>query len=167
MIVSEKAVRLSAIVAVIGMLVIGLGSANAATDAVFVSNCGVCHQPNAHGVPGVYPPLADQVGKYVHLKEGRAYLIKVLSFGMTGKFESHGSTYDGYMPSWPQLSDKQIAEALNEVLTNFNAKLLPKNFTPITADQVAKYRAKRLSPGQVFKTRQELMEALGKAGAAK
>jgi mono/diheme cytochrome c family protein len=165
--VSHKLVRLFVIVAVVGALMIGMGSADAATGAVFVSNCAVCHQPNAHGVPGVYPPLADQVGKYVHLKEGRAYLIKVLSFGMTGKFESNGSTYDGYMPSWPQLSDMQIAEALNEVLTMFNERLLPKDFAPLTAVEVAKYRAKPLSTSQVFKARQELMKALDKTGAAK
>ncbi len=53
----------------------------------------------------MYPPLADSVGEFAHSKDGRAYLVHVLSFGLIGPITVRGMTYNGVMQSWAQLSD--------------------------------------------------------------
>jgi mono/diheme cytochrome c family protein len=164
---TEKAVRLSIVLVVTATAVTGAGGAKAASSAVFVTNCAVCHQSDGRGVPGLYPPLANSVGNYLRVNKGRAYLIQVVSFGMSGSLVSHGQSYSGYMPSWPQLNDQEIADALNEVLTRFNGGLLPKDFSRFTANEVKGVRAKQLSSTDVLKERQELMKELDQAGAAK
>jgi mono/diheme cytochrome c family protein len=79
-------VRIQLIAAALAIsLAAGVGSARADGRGVFISNCAVCHQPDGKGAPSVYPPLADSVGRYVALKEGRVYLIDVVAFGMGGK----------------------------------------------------------------------------------
>lgn len=148
------------------MLAGGAGAAWADGSGVYLSNCAVCHQPDGKGVEGVYPPLAGSVGRYVALKDGRAYLINVLSFGMSGAIEAGGESIEGDMPPWPQLSDQQVADVLNYVLHGLNAKLLPRGFTPITAAQVKAERAKQLSAGAVHGEREALMKALGQGKAA-
>ena len=49
---------------------------------------------------------------------------------------------------------------LNYVLTTFNAKLLPKDFSPLTGDEVKKYRTTKHWLGDVHKEREALMKAL-------
>jgi mono/diheme cytochrome c family protein len=141
-------------------------AAHASGKEIFDSHCAVCHQINGDGVAGAYPPLADSVGAYLRVAAGRAYLVHVVSFGMTGAIPAHGQSYDGVMQSWAQFSDAQIAEVLNYVLTGFNRKLLPADFKPFTAAEVAKLRASRESFDQVRQERTRLLKSLGGAGAA-
>jgi mono/diheme cytochrome c family protein len=148
------------LLALLTVLLATCAVASADGGDIFNSHCLVCHQADGKGVPGMYPPLADSVGSYVTVPEGRAYLVHVVSFGMTGAISAHGQTYDGVMQSWPALTDEEVAEVLNYVLANFNATLLPKNFAPLTADEVKKYRTANLALGGVHKERDALMKAL-------
>jgi mono/diheme cytochrome c family protein len=140
-------------------------AAHASGKQIFDSNCAVCHQLNGEGVPGAYPPLADSVGAYVRVAAGRAYLVHVVSFGMTGAIPAHGQNYDGLMQPWTQFSDTQIAEILNYVLTAFNLKLLPSGFKPLTADEVARLRTRHESFDQVHQERARLLKSLRGADA--
>jgi mono/diheme cytochrome c family protein len=142
-------------------LTVGIARAGAAAD-IFQTNCLICHQADATGLPGMYPPLADSIGSYVAIPAGRAYLVHVVSFGMTGAISAHDEKYDGVMQPWPQLSDEDLAEVLNYALTTFNAKMLPKNFKPLTGDETAKYRATPMSMSEVHSERAALMKALVK-----
>jgi mono/diheme cytochrome c family protein len=141
-------------------LAAGARTARADGHGVFISNCAVCHQPDGKGAPSVYPPLADSVGRYVALKDGRAYLIDVVSFGMGGKIQSHGDTFEGDMPPWPQLSNEDVAQVLTYVLTGLNAKLLPADFKPISADEVKAQRARQLNAEAIHAERESLMKEL-------
>jgi mono/diheme cytochrome c family protein len=136
----------------------GIAHANGAD--IFNSKCVVCHQMNAKGVPGMYPPLANSIGSYVTIPGGRVYLIHVVSFGMTGAISVHGQTYLGMMQSWPKLPDGDVAQVLNYVLTNFNAKLLPHDFAPLTSAEVQRYRSETTGLGDVRKEREALLKAL-------
>jgi mono/diheme cytochrome c family protein len=157
--------RLTWLIAAVCAVALAAGASTARADgkAIFVSNCAVCHQPDGKGAPGVYPPLADSIGRYVALKDGRTYLIDVVSFGMGGKIESGGESFEGDMPPWPQLSDDDVAQALNYVLTGLNSKLLPTDFKPISADEVRAERAKQLTAAAVHAER----DALVKEGGSK
>jgi mono/diheme cytochrome c family protein len=146
-------------------LAAGAGAARADGRNVFISNCAVCHQPDGKGAPGVYPPLANSVGRFVALKDGRTYLIDAMSFGMGGKIESGGDSFEGDMPPWPQLSDADVAQTLTYVLTGLNSKLLPADFKPISADEVKAERAKQLTAAAVHSERDSLIkEMAGKSG---
>ena len=129
------------------------GVANAGGVDLFNSHCAICHQGNAAGVPGMYPPLADSIGNYVRVPAGRAYLVHVVAFGLTGPISVHGQTYVGLMQSWPGLSDEEIAEVLNYILDTFNSKLIPRDFKPLTADEVKNYRATTVSIGDLLAQR--------------
>lgn len=146
-------------------LAAGASTARADGHGTFISNCAVCHQPDGKGAPSVYPPLAGSVGRYVALKEGRTYVIDVVSFGMGGKIESGGDSFEGDMPPWPQLSDEEVAEVLTFVLTNLNSKLLPEDFKPISADEVKAERAKKLDAATVHTERDALIKDLGSKAA--
>lgn len=143
------------------------GIARADGGAIFRSHCAACHRPDGHGVPSVYPPLADSIGNYVRLARGREYLVHVVSFGMMGPISSRGQTYSGFMQPWTQFSDDDIAQVLNHVLMDFNAKLLPKGFPPFTAGEVKRDRAAKLSLSEVRNQREALMKALGGVAALK
>jgi mono/diheme cytochrome c family protein len=146
-------------------LAAGVSTARADGHGVFISNCAVCHQPDGKGAPSVYPPLADSVGRYVAFKDGRTYVIDVVSFGMGGKIDSAGDSFEGDMPPWPQLSDEDVAEVLTYVLTGLNAKLLPADFKPISADEVKAERAKKLTSAGVHTERDSLIKELGNKAA--
>ena len=140
-------------------------TAGADGHGVFISNCAVCHQPDGKGAPSVYPPLAGSVGRYMTLKQGRTYVIDVVSFGMGGKIDSGGDSFEGDMPPWPQLSDEEVAAVLTFVMTGLNAKLLPADFKPITADEVKAERAKQLTAAAVHGERDALIKDLANKSA--
>jgi mono/diheme cytochrome c family protein len=160
----QRVIGLIAVGAVVGFA----GTAGAAGGSqVFASNCIVCHQPDGKGVPGIYPPLADTIGSYVKLKAGRVYLAHVPSFGLAGKVDSHGGSFDGNMPPLTQLSDDDMAAVINYVLAKFNQSLLPGDFKPLTAEEVHGYRAKPMEEANVHSERAALLDALKKAGDLK
>jgi mono/diheme cytochrome c family protein len=136
-------------------------NAAAADSPVFTARCAVCHQASGTGVAGVYPPLANSVGRYLRVPAGREYLVHVVSFGLMGPIAVHGQTYAGVMQAWTQLSDDDIAQVLNHVLTDFNKDLLPKDFKPLTADEVKRLRATSRSFSDDYSEREALIKALG------
>jgi mono/diheme cytochrome c family protein len=136
---------------------------------VFDANCGVCHQQNGQGVPGAFPPLAGHVAESFAQGKGREYLVRVVLFGLEGAIVVKGTTFDSAMPPWAQLSDDEIAAALDHVLAAWgNDKLLPRDFAPILPSDVAAARAQRLTPADVLGLRHEIIPAApgGVAGAA-
>jgi mono/diheme cytochrome c family protein len=157
---------LAAVFAIAATMLWG-GTGNASGAELFAAHCAVCHQPNGQGIPGMFPPLADSVGDFIHSKDGRAYLVHVLSFGLNGPISVHGTYYNGVMQAWVHLSDDDIAQLLNHVLTNFNAGLLPRDFAPFTAREVKQDRARPLTTSDVYHELQTLDTASVKAEAGK
>ncbi len=142
-----------------------MANAHAADENSFSARCATCHQQNAQGLPGMYPPLADSIGSELRVKHGREYLIEVVLNGMAGSIEVNGTMYAGLMPEFASLSDEEIAATLNHVLTKFNAGELPKDFTPITAAEVHTARARKISAAKMPDERKSLMDELQKANA--
>src|ERR1700722_2182301 len=68
-----------------------------------------CPQRSGHGIAGGFPPLAGHAPD-VLAKDGRAFMVRLVLFGMTGAIAVDGTPYNGNMPSWgDSLKDDEIA----------------------------------------------------------
>ena len=119
----------------------------------YAANCAGCHQAEGQGVPGAFPPLK---GNELIVKNP-GYAATVVLFGLQGEIEVQGATFNGAMPPLGHLDDATVAAAVNHVLQTFNAKLLPKDFKPLTPEDVAELRKQALSPAQVLVLRKKLL----------
>jgi len=135
-----------------------LALADGAAD--YATFCASCHGAKGQGTPGVFPPLTNWVGNFLKKDDGRAVLTHIIVFGMQGEIKVQGKTYNSFMPPIANLSNEQVAAILNFVLTEWNKELLPKDFKPLTAEEVAEYRKKALTPADVYKERQDLAQEL-------
>ncbi len=86
---------------------------------VFTQICAACHQGNAMGLPGAFPPLA--MSDYLNADPKRA--IGIVLNGLSGKITVNSTGYENVMPAQgAQLSNEEIANVLTYVLNNFNNK---------------------------------------------
>ena len=114
----------------------GKGSAGgfdyAASGAnVFAANCASCHGASGTGVPGVFPPLAND--PVVTSKDPAQHIMIVLK-GLQGK-PIGGKTYAAQMPPFSQLSDADIAAVIDHERTSWG------NQAPtVTPDDVKRAR---------------------------
>ncbi len=134
-----------------------VGQAFAADDGAAVyARCAGCHKATGVGTPGLFPPLAGHVAKLE--TAGRAYLIQVVLFGLKGKIEVEGKTYNGTMPAYAGLlNDGETAAVLDYVLSSWgNGKALPKDFAKVTPAEVQAQRAANLTSEQVYLARMKL-----------
>jgi nitrite reductase (NO-forming) len=84
---------------------------------VFTTVCATCHQPNAEGVPGVFPPLA----KSDYLMADKERAINILMNGLKGEIVVNGQKFNSEMPK-PPLGDVEIASVLTYVRNSFGNK---------------------------------------------
>ncbi len=101
--------------------------ADGAADATlarqhWVLNCMGCHTATGGGIPGKVPPLANSLGYFTHLPAGREYVMRVPGASNSA------------------LSDRELADVLNWVLTTMNRDALPRDFKPYTAAEIAAHR---------------------------
>ena len=82
---------------------------------------------------GKVPPLANSLGYFTHLPAGREYVMRVPGASNSA------------------LSDQDLADVLNWVLTTMNRDALPRDFKPYTAAEVAAHRrpAEGYRPGHL------------------
>ncbi len=114
---------------------LSVGDKAADGKRVFTQICSACHQGNAMGLPGAFPPLA--MSDYLNADPKRA--ISIVLHGLSGKITVNSTGYESVMPALgPQLSDDEIANVLTYVLNNFNNK-----GGTISASEVRAVRAAR------------------------
>lgn len=98
---------------------------------LYESRCANCHQPDARGLAGTYPPLI-----------GSEYVIgppeitaRIVLLGLTGELVVAGETYRGDMPAWRSLmTDEEIAKIISYLREQ-------SGVSPIDAELVARVRA--------------------------
>jgi cytochrome c553 len=95
--------------------------------ANYLFACRGCHLADGSGVPPAVPSLRNTLGPLAATADGRSYLVRV----------------PGVLQS--RLSDENLAEVLNWVLTEFNAGTLPENFRPFTPREVTAARNRILA----------------------
>ncbi|WP_034185237.1 MULTISPECIES: c-type cytochrome [Burkholderia] len=121
------------------------GAVNAALARQhWVLNCMGCHTATGGGIPGKVPPLANSLGYFTHLPAGREYVMRVPGASNSA------------------LSDRELADVLNWLLTTMNRDALPRDFKPYTAAEVAAHRRPALS--DVATVRAGLVRALQARG---
>ena len=128
--------------------------------AVYDEQCAACHQEKGEGVPVYFPPLAGNRDLFLSVD----FPVRVVLFGMKGKIDVNGKSFDGEMPPLDVLSDAQIAAVLAYVRGAWgNAALAPQDMPPVDAAAVAKLRAlKNVTADQNHATRAKLKAAAGK-----
>jgi cytochrome c5 len=128
--------------------------------AAFNSNCSMCHQLAAAGLPGEFPRLAGRVGKIAATAAGRDYLEHVVLFGMAGQITVDGTPIYGVMPSFASLSNDDLAAALNYVANLDEHGQLHWQDPVFTPADIGRVRSgAQLSPTQVLHMRTALLGA--------
>lgn len=101
------------------------------SQALYQANCGACHQPDGNGLTGAFPPLAGND----NVVDNPEYVIENVLKGKQGELVVGGTTYNGVMPPMQHLTDQEIAQSINYVMTAWG-----NNGETVTVDQVADKR---------------------------
>lgn len=130
----------------------GLAQAAPSGAELYSQQCAACHQADAAGMAGQYPPLKNRIDKIAATPEGVHYLADLLTHGMSGAIEAGGDTYVGYMPAFVQLKDEDIAAILSWVSGLGDSKPPPV----IAAADIAAARGRTLTAAGVAQERKAL-----------
>ncbi len=82
---------------------------------IYTKYCMACHQASGSGVPGMYPTLQ----KTDWVSGDKSRLIGIILNGQEGEIIVNGQVFRGVMPPHQYLTDKQIADVLTYVRSNF------------------------------------------------
>ena len=126
--------------ALAALLCVAAAGAGADARIDYMLHCMGCHLEDGTGLPPAVPALAERVGYYLEIPGGREYLVQV-----------PGSAN-------APLSDAALAEVLNWIVERFGGASMPAEFSPYSADEVAKARADK--PADVTEQRRALGEAV-------
>ena len=100
-------------------------------QSIYNQFCIACHQSDGRGDSPRFPTLVDT--DWVNGDKKR--LLDLTINGMEGPIKVNGETFDGVMPQHSFLNDKEIADVLTYIRTNFG-----NNSSPITFQEVAEFR---------------------------
>lgn len=92
-----------------------LRTADPGGETLYANYCQACHQSDAQGMEGLFPPLADND----RVSGPKEYIISVILRGLDGALTIDGERYDHPMPPMDDLSDREIAEIATWVRQNF------------------------------------------------
>lgn len=99
----------------------------------YAKHCQACHQPTGTGLPGAFPPLANNP----NVNNNPEYVIATILQGKSGPLEVNGKTYNAVMPPMQHLSDDTVAAITNYVLSSWD-----NSGTEVDDDDVEAVRAK-------------------------
>lgn len=127
-------------------------------EQVYTTVCAACHQANAQGLPGAFPPLANS--DWVNADPETP--IRILIGGLSGPVKVNGADYNSMMPPPPGLDDEKIALVLTYVRSHFG-----NNGSAITKDQVAAVRTSLAGRSTTFSAEELIkMRPAGRAEPA-
>jgi len=98
----------------------------------FQTVCAACHQADAKGLAGAFPPLAGSHWA----SDDPETPVRIVLAGLTGPIEVEGQKFASLMPPPAGLDDEKIAAVLTYVRSNFGNKA-----SAISKEQVAAVRA--------------------------
>lgn len=142
----------TALVAGLALLCPVVAVASPSGAELYSQQCAVCHQADAKGAAGDYPPLQNRIDKIAATEEGRHYLADLLTHGMSGQIDVAGVSYVGYMPAFKQLNDDQIAAILTWISSLGDSRPPPV----VAAAEIAAARSRTLTAAAVAQERKSL-----------
>jgi hypothetical protein len=111
----------------------------------YILHCSGCHFLHGEGAEAAgIPRVRDQLGYFLTLPEGRAYLMQVPGLLSAG------------------LSDERAAGVVNWMVEYFSGPSRPAAFQPYTADEAQHYRLQK--PADIIGTRNRIAAKLAAAG---
>ena len=135
---ASKAELIACALLVSGVLAWALPALAAPPEIDYMLHCMGCHVADGTGAPDKVPSLRGYMARFLSLAEGRRYLVSIPGVTQTS------------------LSDADVAALTNWMLARFDPEHLPEDFTPYTAEEVARYRREPLT--EVSATRERLVE---------
>jgi mono/diheme cytochrome c family protein len=97
---------------------------------VYSTNCSSCHQTNGAGLPGAFPPLANNPVVTGDAKT----VVHIVKFGLNGKIQAGTQAYNGTMPAWGQnLNDGQIASVVTFIRASWGNHASPVSPADVAA----------------------------------
>ena len=102
-------------------------------EQIFKKYCLTCHQADGGGVPNMNPPLI----KTEYVLGDKSRLIGIVLKGFNEKIEIDGERFANPMPELSILKDREIADVLTYVRSNFGNKA-----SAVTVDEVKAVRSK-------------------------
>ena len=117
--------------------------------------CAACHQANAMGLPGAFPPLAGS--EWVSADPETP--IRVVLYGLSGPVTVKGAQFNSMMPPPPGMDDHKISLVLTYVRSHFG-----NTAGPVTDAQVAAVRSALGARAKPFSA--EELQSLRPAGGA-
>lgn len=122
---------------------------------IYANSCAVCHGPDRQGISPSFPPLDKHILELAGLDH--AYLPLVVLYGLSGKIEVSGNTYNGVMPAWNQLSNREIAAVLNTLIDGVEQQeTRTGDVESYTVGEIQAVRGLGLSASDVRERRPEL-----------
>ena len=97
--------------------------------AIYEYKCGNCHMADGSGLVGNIPPLALSDW----LVEHRDDLACVIRYGQQGPIEVNGLQYNGVMQGFPELSDTELTNVANYILTSWGNEQPPLKANEVPA----------------------------------
>jgi hypothetical protein len=114
--------------ALLALLAAGAAPASSPADPHidYMLECQGCHLSDGSGFADSVPALQGQVARFLHVPGGREYLIRV-----PGSAQA-------------PLDDAQLAAVLNWMMRRFGPADAAASFTPFSAAEVSRHRARPL-----------------------
>lgn len=84
-------------------------------ERLYKANCANCHMDRGEGLGALMPPLAGAD----YLEKNRESLACIVRLGLKDSIQVNGKWYDEQMPAAKHLSDVQVTNILNYVLTSW------------------------------------------------
>lgn len=100
----------------------GFARAGQPPEINYMLHCMGCHLADGSGGPPDVPDIRGEMGCLLSVDGGRAYLVQVPGAAQA------------------PVSDAELAALVNYMLKTFNADTLPADFTPLTAEEVTRWR---------------------------
>ncbi|MCW9047484.1 MAG: cytochrome c [Gammaproteobacteria bacterium] len=107
-------------------------------EGLYMQHCAACHQPDGNGVPGIFPPLADNAQVNSDDPENIQKYLRRIIFGYHGGLIVNNQMYSGRMPPIGyvgRLNDSELLKLVNYQRSSWGSKA-----RAITFDELARAR---------------------------